>query len=107
MEKNELIYHILLHAHAHPYTTHTPTYNNNNGNFYSALPIKNFTAQGTYKSNTMTRASSFKNYSPPKFTYKKAKNQTIGASFAHSLPTRSHTGAGHMQFYRRKSRVST
>ena len=26
--------------------------NNNNGNFYSALPIKNLTAQGTYKSDT-------------------------------------------------------
>ena len=26
--------------------------NNNNGNFYSALPIKNFTALGMYKSNT-------------------------------------------------------
>ena len=26
--------------------------NNNNGNFYSALPIKKFTAQGAYKSDT-------------------------------------------------------
>ena len=26
--------------------------NNNNGNFYSALPIKNFTAQGMYKNDT-------------------------------------------------------
>ena len=26
--------------------------NNNNGNFYNALPIKNFTAQGAYKSDT-------------------------------------------------------
>ena len=40
---------------------------------------------------------------PPKYTYQKAENQTIGASFALSLslsvPTHSHTGAGHMQFY--------
>ena len=53
---------------------------------------------------------------PPKYIYQKAENQTIGASFAlslslslslpsPSLPTRSHTGAGHMQIYRRKSRV--
>ena len=74
---------------------------NNNGNFYSALPIKNFTAKGAYKSNTNNNnithihththkhthththtESSFKNYMPPKYTYQKAENQTIGASFA-------------------------
>ena len=93
---------------------------NNNGNFYSALPIKNCTAQGAYKSDTnnitdtythaQTHRSSFQNYMPPKYTYQKAENQTTGPSFALSLslspPTRSHTGAGHMQFYRRKSRVT-
>ena len=107
--------------------------NNNNGHFYSALPIKTFTAQGAYKSDTNnnnithsrthththththSHTSSFKNYMPPKYTCQKAENQIIGASFALSLslplslplPTRSHTGAGHMQFYRRKSRVSS
>ena len=113
--------------------------NNKNGNFYSALPIKNVTAQGAYKrdtnnnnitqthtqthtdtqihTHTHSHTSSFKNYMPPKFTCQKAENQTIGASFALplflflslslALPTCSHTGAGHMQFYRRKSRVSS
>ena len=61
--------------------------------------------------HTLSHMSSFKNYMPPKYTYQKAENQTIGAPFALSLslspPTRSHTGAGHMQFYRRKSRVSS
>ena len=89
--------------------------NNNNGNFYSNLPIKNITAQGAYKSDTNnitqthTHTSSFQNYMPPKYTYQKTENQTIGASLALSLspPTHSHIGAGHMQFYRRKSRVSS
>ena len=56
-----------------------------------------------------SHTSSFKNYMPPKYTCQKAENQTIGASFALSLSlsTRSHTGAGHLQFYRRKSRVSS
>ena len=92
--------------------------NNNNGNFYSALPINNFTAQGTYKSNTnnnITHTSSFKNFMPPKYTYQKAENQTIEASFALSLflslslppDSLTHTGTGHMQFYRRKGSVSS
>ena len=74
----------------------------------------------------------FKNYMLQKYTYQKAKNQTIGASFSLSLslslpqpwcnplwlsgfkaptlslPTcsQSHTCAGHMQVHRGKSRVS-
>ena len=64
----------------------------NNINFYSVLPIKKITAQGAYKSDTSknnithtnTRPS-FKNYIPPKYTYQKAENQAIGASFALSL----------------------
>ena len=85
---------------------------NNNGNFYSALPNKNFTAQGTYKSDSnnnnitqthtrththahsLSHMSSFKNYMPPKYTCQKAENQTIGASFALSLsrpPLLAHT----------------
>ena len=60
--------------------------------------IKMFTAQGAYKSDTNnnniiththththTHTSSFKDYMPPKFTYQKAENQAIGASFALSL----------------------
>ena len=109
--------------------------NNNNGNLYSALHIKNFTAQGAYKSDTKNNnitqtqtqtqthththkhththtdthththtrthththshthlhTSSFKNYMPPKYTYQKAENQTIGASFALSLSLLAHT----------------
>ena len=112
--------------------------NNNNGNFYSALPIKIFTAQGAYKSDTnnnnithththtrthartharthththtRTHTSSFKNYMPPKYTYQKAENQTIGASFALSLSlspnSLTHRCRSH-EFYRRKSRVSS
>ena len=85
-------------------------HNNKNGNFYSALPIKNFTAQGAYKSDTNnnnitqthahtlththahththtpSHTSSFMNYMPPKYTCQKAENQTtIGASYALSL----------------------
>ena len=84
------------------------TDNNNNGNFCSALPIKNVIAQGAYKSDTSnniitqththththarththahththSHTSSFKNYMPPKYTFQKAENQTTGASFA-------------------------
>ena len=111
--------------------------NNSNGNFYKALPTKNFTVQGAYKSDTnnnniththtqtqththihthtntdthththrhththtdthththiythtQTHTPSLKNYMPPKYTYQKAENQAILASFAlaHSL----------------------
>ena len=66
------------------------------------------------RTHTHSHTPSFKNYMPPKHTYQKAENQTVGASFALSLslplslsPARSQTGAGPMQFYRRKSRVSS
>ena len=35
--------------------------------------------------HTHSHTSSFKNYMPPNYTYEKAENQTIGASFALSL----------------------
>ena len=38
----------------------------------------------TKATHTHTHTSSFKNYMPPKYTYQKAENQTIGASFAFS-----------------------
>ena len=66
-----------------------PSNNNNyNENFYSTLPIKNFTAQGAYKSETnnnnitqtrthtytLLHMSSFGNYMPPKYTYQNTDN---------------------------------
>ena len=47
----DVILHILLPLWKHT-TNRLAGNNNNNGNFYSALPIKNFTAKGAYKSDT-------------------------------------------------------
>ena len=37
------------------------------------------------RTHTLSHTSSFKNYMPPKYTYQKADNQTVGASCALSL----------------------
>ena len=104
---------------------------NNNGNFYSALPIKNFTAQGTYNSDTNnnnitqthTQTHTHAHTHTHSHTHhhlrntchqnthtKRLKIKPLALhlhSLSLSLPTCSYTGASHMQFYRRKSRVSS
>ena len=111
--------------------SHHNNNNNDNGNFYSALPIKNFTAQGTYNSDTNnnnitqthTQTHTHAHTHTHSHTHhhlrntchqnthtKRLKIKPLALhlhSLSLSLPTCSYTGASHMQFYRRKSRVGS
>ena len=79
-----------LKIHMVKYTLRSKGNNNNNNNGILRPKAHTKAIQTTITSHTHTHTHThtyiiIKNYMPPKYTYQKAENQTIGTSFALSL----------------------